>query len=430
MSDRLNRKVAVIGLGYVGLPVAVAFGLKGYDVTGFDINEERVAELKRNADRTNEIDLDELKRCGVKFSSDKNSIKNADFYIVTVPTPVDDAQQPDLKPLHSASHTVGSVLKRGDIVVYESTVFPGATEEECVPILEKVSGLRFKQDFGVGYSPERINPGDKSRRFESILKIVSGSSPDVLDVVAALYGSVVKAGIYRASTLKVAEAAKVIENTQRDLNIALMNEFSVILSELGIDTFDVLEAAGTKWNFLNFTPGMPGGHCIPVDPYYLTYRAQKAGLHPEVILAGRRINDRMPSLVALHCAKALCRNAKASDCVVTVLGLTFKENVPDIRNSKTVDLVEELRGFGFAIQVHDAFADPDEVLRECDVELMPLEKLKPADAVIIAVPHSEYIREGWTKLRPLLKPAGGLLMDLKANLSRNDKPADVTLWRP
>jgi UDP-N-acetyl-D-galactosamine dehydrogenase len=429
MSSKLDRKIAVIGLGYVGLPVAVAFGLEGYDVTGFDINESRIAELKSNRDRTGEIDLGELERCGVKFTSNKTDIAKANFYIVTVPTPVDEARRPDLRPLHAASHTVGSVLKRGDIVVYESTVFPGATEEECVPILEQVSGLKFGKDFGVGYSPERINPGEKTRRFTSILKIVSGSSPEVLDIVAALYGSVVKAGIYRASSLKVAEAAKVIENTQRDLNIALMNELSVILSELGIDTYDVLEAAGTKWNFLRFTPGMPGGHCIPVDPYYLTYRAQKAGLHPDVILAGRRINDRMPSLVALQCAKFLCRNAKATDCHVTVLGLTFKENVPDIRNSKTVDLVNELKGFGFNVHVHDAHADPDEVKRECDVELERLEALKPADAVIIAVPHDEYVGKGWSVFIPLLKP-DGLIMDLKAKLSREEKPEGVVLWRP
>ena len=353
-----NRKIAVIGLGYVGLPVAVSFARSGARVIGYDIDADRIAELRDGHDRTREVEAAELGQPSLVLTAAAEALRDADFFIVTVPTPIDDALRPDLRAMLSASRTVGTVLKRGDIVVYESTVYPGAVEEECVPVLEKTSGLAAGVDFTVGYSPERINPGDKAHRFESIIKVVAGQDEKTLAVVADVYGSVVTAGVHRAPSIKVAEAAKVIENTQRDLNIALMNELSAICHALRIDTGDVLAAARTKWNFLPFLPGLVGGHCIGVDPYYLTHRAERAGYHPQVILAGRRINDGVGQRIARECVRLLLR-AGTSDATVTVLGLTFKEDVPDIRNSRVVDIVRELKSFGIKVQVHDPIALPE-----------------------------------------------------------------------
>jgi UDP-N-acetyl-D-galactosamine dehydrogenase len=423
-----NRKIAVIGLGYVGLPVAVAFARSGVPVVGFDIDTVRIAELKAGHDRTREVAPAALSQATLTYTSDLAALKDSDFYIVTVPTPIDSARRPDLGAMLAASATVGAALKRGDIVVYESTVYPGAVEEECVPALEKASGLKGGSDFTVGYSPERINPGDKTHRFETITKVVSAQDARTLDIVAAVYGSVVKAGIHRAPSIKVAEAAKVIENTQRDLNIAFMNELSAIFHKLGIDTGDVLAAAATKWNFMNFQPGLVGGHCIGVDPYYLTYRAEKAGHHPEIILAGRRINDDMGKRVAQECVRSLtprnCTNA-----VVTVLGITFKEDVPDIRNSKVIDIVRELERFGVRVQVHDPLAMPALTKEEYAVSLMPFEALQPADAVILAVAHREYVSGGWSLVTRLLKGGKGTVLDVKSRLDRAQKPEGIELWR-
>jgi UDP-N-acetyl-D-galactosamine dehydrogenase len=422
------RKIAVIGLGYVGLPVAVAFGRAGTEVIGFDISAERVHELRLGMDATREIDSGDLNYGTLTFTSEPAQLNAANFFIVTVPTPIDEARRPDLAALLKASVTVGKALKSGDIVVYESTVYPGATEEDCIPILEQTSGLKAGIDFNVGYSPERINPGDRGHRFETIKKIVSAQNQKTLDVIADVYGSVVTAGIHKASSIKVAEAAKVIENTQRDLNIALMNELSAICHLLNIDTMDVLTAAQTKWNFLPFTPGLVGGHCIGVDPYYLTHRAEKAGYHPEVILAGRRINDNVGQRVARECIRHLLRN----DCkskLVTVLGLTFKEDVPDIRNSRVVDIVDELRSFGASVQVHDPLASAAETSREYGIELTELDRLEPVDAVILAVPHKTYLKSGWPLILSLLNNARGIVFDVKSRLDRAKTPSDVVLWR-
>jgi UDP-N-acetyl-D-galactosamine dehydrogenase len=423
-----GRKIAVIGLGYVGLPVAVAFARSGVPVIGFDIDRKRVEELRAGHDRTREVEPGDLAQPSLRYECDPAQLKGADFYIVTVPTPIDDANRPDLGAMLAASSTVAGVLKKGDIVVYESTVYPGAVEEDCVPVLEKKSGLTCGRDFTVGYSPERINPGDKTHRFETITKVVSGQDARTLDIVADVYGSVVKAGVHRAPSIKVAEAAKVIENTQRDLNIAFMNELSAIFHQLGIDTGDVLAAAATKWNFLNYQPGLVGGHCIGVDPFYLTYRAQKAGYHPEIILAGRRINDGMGQWVAHECVRSLtlrnCTNA-----VVTVLGMTFKEDVPDIRNSKVIDIVRELERFGIRVQVSDPLALADETQHEYGVTLTPMEALAPADAVILAVAHRDYVGEGWPLMARLLKGGKGTVVDVKSRLDRACKPEGIDLWR-
>jgi UDP-N-acetyl-D-galactosamine dehydrogenase len=355
-------------------------------------------------------------------------MQESDFFVVTVPTPIDGARRPDLGAMMAASRSVGAVLKKGDIVVYESTVYPGAVEEECVPVLAKTSGLSPAVDFTVGYSPERINPGDKQHRFETITKVVSAQDQKTLDVVADVYGSVVTAGIHRAPSIKVAEAAKVIENTQRDLNIAFMNELSLIFQALNIDTADVLAAARTKWNFMPFQPGLVGGHCIGVDPYYLTYRAEKAGYHPEVILAGRRINDGMGQLVARECVRGLLRR-KAQGGIVTVLGLTFKEDVPDTRNSRVIDIVRELESFGLTTQVHDPLANADDARHEYGVTPIELEALQPADAVILAVAHEGYISGGWKLIQRLLRDGAGLVLDIKTKLDRASKPAGIELWR-
>jgi UDP-N-acetyl-D-glucosamine/UDP-N-acetyl-D-galactosamine dehydrogenase len=428
MSVSHGRKIAVIGLGYVGLPVAAAFGRAGAPVIGFDIDPERVRELHAGRDRTREVVPADLRHPSVTFTADPGELKRADFFIVTVPTPIDDARRPDLAALRQASQTVGNALRKGAIVVYESTVYPGATEEDCVPVLEQASGLKAGRDFTVGYSPERINPGDAEHRFETIKKVVAGQDAETLDVIAAVYGSVVKAGIHRAPSIKVAEAAKVIENTQRDLNIALMNELSAICHLIGIDTGDVLAAAQTKWNFLPFTPGLVGGHCIGVDPYYLTHRAEKAGYHPEVILAGRRINDGVGQRVARECLYRMMRNGSAGR-LVTILGLTFKENVPDVRNSKVIDIVSELRSFGAGVQVHDPLADAGEVRHEYGIELMARDAIAPADAVVLAVPHQAYLTDGWRGVVPLLKNGRGIVIDVKARLDRAGKPDGVELWR-
>ena len=423
-----HRKIAVIGLGYVGLPVAVAFARSGVPVIGFDIDQKRIGELRTGVDRTREVDAVDLSLSALFYESDPAALHRADFYIVTVPTPIDALRRPDLGALLAASETVGRALKKGDIVVYELTVYPGAVEEDCAPMLERHSNLKAGRDFTLGYSPERINPGDKEHRFETITKVVSAQDERTLDIVAAVYGSVVKAGIHRAPSIRVAEAAKVIENTQRDLNIAFMNELSAVFERMGLDTGDVLAAAATKWNFLKFYPGLVGGHCIGVDPYYLTYRAEKAGYEPQVILAGRRINDGVGRRIASECARRL-RKGNGGGETVTVLGLTFKENVPDTRNSKVADIVSELDLLDFGLQVHDPFADPDDVKREYGIELVALDALRPADAVIFAVAHDSYVRGGWPFIMKLLKNERGVVLDVKSQLDRRQKPDGVDLWR-
>ena len=423
-----GRKIAVIGLGYVGLPVAVSFARAGVPLVGFDIDATRVAELRQGTDRTREVDVDDLRHPSLAFTADPEALKESDFYIVTVPTPIDEARRPDLRAMIAASRSVGSALKKADIVVYESTVYPGAVEEDCVPVLAETSGLVPGVDFTVGYSPERINPGDKQHRFETITKVVSAQDAKTLGIVAAVYGSVVTAGIHRAPSIKVAEAAKVIENTQRDLNIAFMNELSLIFQALSLDTSDVLAAARTKWNFMPFQPGLVGGHCIGVDPYYLTFRAERAGYHPEVILAGRRINDGMGQRVARECVRGLLRR-KTQGGVVTVLGLTFKENVPDTRNSRVIDIIRELQSFGLTVQLHDPWADVADAKHEHGVTLMELGALQPADAIVLAVAHDLYVEGGWPLIRRLLGKDGGLVLDVKTKLDRASKPADVELWR-
>ncbi len=423
-----GRRIAVIGLGYVGLPVAVSLARSGVPVIGFDIDAQRIAELRAGRDRTGEVGVDDLGHPTLSLSADASDLSNADFFIVTVPTPIDSAHRPDLSALLSASELVGRKLKAGDIVVYESTVYPGATEEDCIPLLEEASGLRSGTDFSVGYSPERINPGDKEHRFETIRKVVAAQDARTLDIVAAVYGSVVTAGVHKATFIKVAEDAKVIENAQRDLNIAFMNELSAICDVLAIDTADVLAAAQTKWNFLPFTPGLVGGHCIGVDPYYLTHRAEKAGYHPEIILAGRRINDEVGKRIARECLRRLLKSGR-SPGQVTVLGLTFKENVPDIRNSKVVDIVRELESFGVTVQVHDPLADANDARREYGITLASLDELGAADAVVLAVPHNLYLAQSWSLIVHLLKNGRGVVMDVKAKLPRNSTPAGVELWR-
>jgi UDP-N-acetyl-D-glucosamine/UDP-N-acetyl-D-galactosamine dehydrogenase len=426
-----QRRISIIGLGYVGLPIAVAFGRSGLDVVAYDIARDRIAALRRGEDHTGEVDAAVLQAANLRLTDNPEDLSAADFHIVTVPTPISSANRPDLGPLASASRTVGRRLKRGDIVVYESTVYPGATEMECIPILERESGLTFGQDFSVGYSPERINPGDREHRFETITKVVSGSDPQTLDVVAAVYGSVVAAGVHRAPSIAAAEAAKVIENTQRDLNIALMNELAIIFHKLGIDTRDVLEAAGTKWNFLKFVPGLVGGHCIGVDPYYLTHRAEQIGLHPQVILAGRHTNDGMGEFIAREAVKDLMRRRTADEELrVTVLGVAFKEDVPDIRNSRVFDMARELTDFGVKVSLHDPLAASADVEHEYGVRLtVDPADLPPADAVILAVPHRVYRDAGWSLPLSLLKNGRGLVMDVKCTLDRAGAPDGVRLWR-
>jgi UDP-N-acetyl-D-galactosamine dehydrogenase len=425
----MDRKIGLVGLGYVGLPVAVAFG-KEHHIIGFDINEKRIQSLISGTDYTNEVTDEELQSANIDFTSDGSKLSEADFLIIAVPTPINEHNQPDLTPLVKASETVGKYLSAGTIVVYESTVYPGATEEVCVPVLEKFSGLKCGEDFFVGYSPERINPGDKEHTFTTITKVVSGQTPEVLEIVAATYASVVKAGVHKASSIKVAEAAKVIENTQRDVNIALMNELALIFDRLGIDTSDVLKAAGTKWNFLKFSPGLVGGHCIGVDPYYLTHKAQAVGYHPEVILSGRRVNDNLGNFIGSTLVKKLIKNGvSVTGAKVTVLGLTFKENVPDLRNSKVVDVINELHDYGIELQVTDAEANPSEAIEEYGISLVEIEALEKADAVILAVPHKSYIEDGWSKMENLLKGETGIVIDIKSVLPIDEKPSNIDLWR-
>ena len=415
-----NTTIALIGLGYVGLPLAVEFG-KHRPVIGFDINQARVTELQGGQDHTLECSPEQLKAAQhLRFSSQLDDLRDCGIFIVTVPTPVDDAHRPDLTPLVKASQTVGSVLKKGDVVIYESTVFPGATEEVCVPELEKASGLKFNQDFFCGYSPERINPGDKVNTLTTIKKITSGSTPEVAQAVDALYRQIITAGTHQASSIKVAEAAKVIENTQRDLNIALVNELSVIFSRLDIDTLDVLEAAGSKWNFLPFRPGMVGGHCIGVDPYYLTHKAEQVGYHPQVILAGRRINDNMGRYVARNTIKRMLQaGMDVPRCRIGVLGITFKENCPDIRNSKVIDVVRELQSWGAEVVVTDAWADPAEVQHEYDISLRVIDKSHPVDALIVAVGHNEYRALSPEQLKALTRGNSPVLADVKSLYDRH-----------
>jgi UDP-N-acetyl-D-galactosamine dehydrogenase len=391
--------IAVIGLGYVGLPLAVEFGKK-FRTLGFDLSAEKVAAYGRFVDPTGEVSSEDLKAATqLTCSTDPKVISEADFIVVAVPTPVDDAHQPDFTPLVKSSESVGRNLKKGAIVVYESTVYPGATEEVCIPILEKVSGMQWKRDFFVGYSPERINPGDKERTVTKITKVVSGDTPQTLAKVAEIYGAIIKAGVYPASSIKVAEAAKVIENTQRDLNIALMNELSLIFHRIGIDTLEVLKAAGTKWNFLPFRPGLVGGHCIGVDPYYLTHKAEKLGYNPQVILAGRRINDSMGKYVAEQTVKQMiAADLPVKGADVIVLGMTFKENCPDLRNSKVIDVVNELKSFGANVHVHDPLAVSAECEHEYGVKLTPWDELPQAAAIVAAVAHSEYREMGLPKI--------------------------------
>ncbi len=424
-----QRVISVIGLGYVGLPVAVAFG-KRRKTIGFDINASRISELRDGHDKTGEVDPDELRSADILFTDRIDELKGADFHIVAVPTPVDEAKQPDLTPMLKASETVGMALKKGDIVVYESTVYPGVTEDECVPILEKVSGLTCGQDFTVGYSPERINPGDREHTFTKIKKVVSGQDAATLEIVAQVYGSVVTAGVHRASSIKVAEAAKVIENTQRDLNIALMNELAIIFDRLGIDTFDVLEAAGTKWNFLPFKPGLVGGHCIGVDPYYLTHKAEKIGYIPQVILSGRRINDGMGRFIAQRTVKEMIRTGhNVLGAKVTILGLTFKEDCPDLRNSKVIDIIRELEEYGIQVQVCDPLCDSAEAYHEYGISLSPFENLGPAAAVVVAVAHRQFRALSVHALRGLMND-DPLLIDVKGVYSRFElDDANIRYWR-
>lgn len=408
------KTIAVVGLGYVGLPLAVEFGKK-YRTIGFDLCTEKVASYKNHFDPTGEVNSDDLKAAKLlEVGTDPKALKEADFVIVAVPTPVDDARQPDFSPLVGSSTSVGRNLKPGAIVVFESTVYPGATEEICIPIIEKESGLQWKKDFFVGYSPERINPGDKERTVTKIIKVVSGDTPETLATVQEIYGSIITAGVYPASSIKVAEAAKVIENTQRDLNIALMNELAIIFDKMDINTLDVLQAAGTKWNFLPFRPGLVGGHCIGVDPYYLTHKAQKLGYHPEVILAGRRINDGMGKFIAEKTIKQMVRNGHpVKDMPIIVLGLTFKEDCPDLRNSRVIDVIQELRSYGAKVYVHDPVAEPNEARHEYGVDLIAWDDLPKTAAIVAAVSHREL------KMRPTADflsklEANGVITDVKS----------------
>lgn len=426
----MKRKIAVIGLGYVGLPVAVAFG-KCFDVVGFDINAKRIAELKAGRDSTEEVVPEDLALTHIRYTDQIEDLALCDFFIVAVPTPVNQGNTPDLSPLIGASRAVGQALKKGDIVVYESTVYPGATEEDCVPVLEQVSGLRFGVDFTVGYSPERINPGDKEHTFTKIKKIVAGSDAPTLEIVAQVYGSVVTAGVHRASTIKVAEAAKVIENTQRDLNIALMNELAVIFKRMDIDTQEVLEAAGSKWNFLPFRPGLVGGHCIGVDPYYLTHKAEQLGYIPQVILAGRRINDNMGRFVARNAVKVMVsKGIDVSRSRIGVMGLTFKENCPDIRNSKVIDIISEFQDYGIEVVTCDPHADAEEVMHEYGISLVAMSEMPTVDALVLAVAHREFRGMTAAHLRAMMRGSSPVLVDVKCIQNRADLEAQgFHVWR-
>jgi UDP-N-acetyl-D-galactosamine dehydrogenase len=425
--DRLlkkDAKLAVIGLGYVGLPIALAFARK-IKVVGFDINQQRVDMMRRNEDPSDELAPEEFEGCDIHFTADINDLKDVEFFIVAVPTPIDSQNIPDLTPLLGATKTVGQVLKKGDFVVFESTVYPGCTEEDCVPLLEELSKLRYIEDFKVGYSPERINPGDKEHTLSSIVKVSSGCDPDSAELIAQVYELVVKAGVHRAASIKVAEAAKIIENTQRDVNIALINELSIIFNRMGINTYDVLEAAGTKWNFLKFSPGLVGGHCIGVDPYYLVYKAKELGYHAQIIDAGRFVNDSMGGYVAKQTVKkVIASGTNPTDARILVMGATFKENVTDIRNSKVADVVNELKSFSCQVDVTDPHADAAEVKHEYGYELAP-EMKGPYDAIIVAVNHAEYAGKDEAWFKSMLKPKG-VLVDLKGVFRTKIK--ELTYW--
>jgi UDP-N-acetyl-D-galactosamine dehydrogenase len=422
--------VGVVGLGYVGLPLAVEFGKK-FKTIGYDLSAEKISHYRNHVDPTGEVSTEELRAASqLTATSDPLALKAADYIVVAVPTPIDTARLPDFGPLIGASETVGRHMKRGAIVIYESTVYPGATEEVCIPVLEKYSGMKWKQDFFVGYSPERINPGDKEHTLTKIVKVVSGDTPKTLEAVAQLYSTVVTAGVHRASSIMVAEAAKVIENTQRDLNIALMNELALIFNRLGLDTMEVLRAAGTKWNFLPFRPGLVGGHCIGVDPYYLTHKAEMIGYHPQVILAGRRINDNMGKYIAEQTIKQMIVNGShIKGAKVNVLGLTFKENVPDLRNSRVIDVIAELRSYGIDVHVHDPVAAPAEAQHEYGITLVPWERLPVADAMVAAVAHGEFlVREPAAYARKLIP--GGCFTDVKSQFDAAKlREAGVKVWR-
>ena len=420
-----EAKLAVIGLGYVGLPIALEFARK-IKVVGFDINPERVDMMKNNIDPSNELDSSEFEGCDIEFTANIDDLKDVNFYIVAVPTPIDSSNLPDLKPLLGASRTVGQVLKKGDYVVYESTVYPGCTEEDCIPVLEEVSGLKFKEDFKVGYSPERINPGDKVHTLATIVKVSSGCCEESAEEIAKTYELVVDAGVHRAATIKVAEAAKIIENTQRDVNIALINELSIIFNRMGINTYDVLEAAGTKWNFLNFRPGLVGGHCIGVDPYYLTHKAKEKGYHAKIINSGRYINDSMGFYVGKQTVKKILAQGKnIMDARVLVMGATFKEDVSDIRNSKVVDVVKELESFAVNVDVVDPHADAKEVFHEYGFQLA--EKAEgPYDAIIVAVNHADYVAMNEDDFKAFMPDGKGILVDLKGIYK--DKIKDTHYW--
>lgn len=424
--DLRTTKIGVIGLGYVGLPLAVSFAKK-FEVVGFDINFERVQQLTAGFDRTLEVPGHDLSAADrLSFTTDPRELADVNVYIVTTPTPIDEHKTPDLRPVLAATRTVGKALTPGDIVIYESTVYPGATEEECVPLLEEVSGLKMNADFFVGYSPERINPGDREHRFETITKVTSGSTPDAAQFIDSLYRTVVTAGTHMAPSIKVAEAAKVIENTQRDVNIALINELALVFNRLGIDTYDVLAAAGTKWNFLRFQPGLVGGHCIGVDPYYLTHKAEAIGHHPELILAGRRINDGMGQYVAAQLVKKMIHEGVAlRGARVLVLGLTFKENTPDLRNTKVIDIVRELNGYNIQVDVHDPWVNPEEAFQEYDLELTSSPKSEEYDAVILAVAHEQFRSMSTEELRSFGKPEAHIFYDLKGVLPKG--AADLRL---
>jgi UDP-N-acetyl-D-galactosamine dehydrogenase len=424
----MNERIAIVGLGYVGLPVALALARKFEHTVGFDIHAEKVRELARGYDRNHEQPTETLKTTTLKMTSDPRDLQGCTFFVVAVPTPVDDNNVPDLTPVERASETVGRALSRGAVVVYESTVYPGVTEEVCGPILERVSGLRRGVDFKLGYSPERINPGDKEHTLEKITKVVSGEDAETLDRVASVYGRVVEAGVHRAQSIKVAEAAKVIENTQRDLNIALMNELAIIFDRLGIRTSDVLAAAGTKWNFLRFKPGLVGGHCIGVDPYYLTMKAQQLGYQPEVILAGRRINNNMGAYVASRVVKLLIdADITVKNARVGVLGLTFKEDCNDIRNSKVPDILRELRTYNIHPLVHDPLASAPEAVHEYGVKLVPLEEMQELDALVLAVSHKWYLDRGPARLFDMVRD-GGVLVDVKSVLDPAAAAPRIRYW--
>lgn len=424
-------KIAIIGLGYVGLPLAVEFGKK-VPVVGFDIHQKRINELKLRQDHTLEVSPEELSQSAhLSYTADLEHLKDCNFFIVTVPTPIDLVNRPDLTPLKKASESIGKVLKKGDIVVYESTVYPGATEEVCIPVLEKISGLVFNQDFFAGYSPERINPGDKVNTLTKIKKITSGSTPEVATFVNEVYASIITAGTHQATSIKVAEAAKVIENTQRDLNIALVNELSVIFDRLNIDTIDVLEAAGSKWNFLPFRPGLVGGHCIGVDPYYLTHKAEEVGYHPQVILAGRRINDTMAQYVAQSTIKHMVKNGiDVTSATVGILGVTFKENCPDIRNSKIADLINEFKQWNVNVVVCDPWANAAEVKHEYGIELGTVNAENPVDSLVVAVGHNEFRHMTATELRQLVRGDQPVIADVKSLFDRTEMTAQgFTVFR-